>query len=191
VPAPRPFIRLAISDDNFDHRVLIDLRWERPLSDEDKIAATEELSNLKPLIEAGHISPLYHALWLIKIWELALPDWVYTAIGNLIEKEASRDRRRLAKGRQRWSDRVRWATVKYLKQSGRLSWEAAYHEAALHLGGGSAAGSEETIRASYKRHQHDSYVELLKKASPEAVNEYARETYEFMRERNFGRKWIP
>ena len=176
--AERPFLRVAVSGDKSE-KVLIDLRWEHPLSDADKIAATEELSKLKPLVEAGQISPLYSALSYFKMWQLVPPDWLYDAVFELIHKETSRNRRGQAKERQHSIDLIRWATVKYYRESVGLTWEAAYDAASRKLQGSPAGGNEETIRASYKRHQHDGYIELLRRHDgAEAVGRYAREIYE-------------
>jgi len=149
------------------------------------VATSSRTTATKPFIEAGQIGPLYSTLGWFKFFELLPPDWLYDAIFTVLDKEVSRHGRELAKGRQYEIDLIRWATVKHYREDMRLSWERAYAAASRKLRGSPAGRSEETIRASYKRHQHDGFVELLRQRedADAAVRTYARDTYEDLENR--------
>lgn len=152
--------RWAIPGD-YGERILIEFPWEVPLFDEEKVAFLEELGKLRALVEAGHFNPLIIAFEFCCRYQIIPPDWVHFAIKEKLCELGSQDRQLITKGIRRRIDRVRWATVKHFRESKRLSWDLAYAAASNELHG-TSAGGEETMRASYKRFQHDPFISLLR-----------------------------
>jgi hypothetical protein len=78
--------------------------------------------------------------------------------------------------------KVRWATVKHLRENCRErapTWERVFAEAEHDLRGIAAQGSEEAIRRSYKLHCHDPLIlQLNGFAGPQYLAELAEQYYQ-------------
>lgn len=99
------------------------------------------------------------------------PKWLADAVTQLCYARIISDRRpgRLgsyyARLRQHRIDLIRWASVRHLRDNCRdrvRTWHDAYATASFELRTTIAQGSEEVMAASYKRHNKQSYLKLLK-----------------------------
>lgn len=116
------------------------------------------------------------------------PKWVADAVTELCYKQILADRRpgRLgsyhARFRQYRIHLIRWATVRHLRDNcpERVrTWNDAYSEASRELRGTIAQGSDEAMAASYKVHNRNPCLRLIKKSGgAAALARSAREYFE-------------
>lgn len=174
----------VIANEARTERAELKFGWPKPLSELHKREFGAELSKLEPWISRGELNPLMAAIGFLRMLEVEPPDWIYSAIEDHLYKQGMRNKRLVARHRQLEIDCVRWATVTYLRTSRRLSWERSYDKASQHLQNTRAAGTEETMRSSYKRYQRDPYIISLKTGDkPGALDHHARSTFEFYTDR--------
>jgi hypothetical protein len=136
----------------------------------------------------GRFIALRNAIELCAWYRVPPPKWVADAVTALCYARIKADRRpgRLgsyqARFRQHRIHMIRWAAVRHLRDNFRervRTWHDAYAGAADELRKTIAQGTEEVMAASYKRHNRNPYLKMIKNSGDaKALADVARELFE-------------
>ncbi|MBG0803534.1 hypothetical protein IYW40_18895 [Methylocystis sp. H4A] len=136
----------------------------------------------------GRFIALRDAIELCAWYRVPPPKWVADAVTELCYSQIEADRRpgRLgsyhARFRQHRIHLIRWAAVRHLRYNCRdriRTWHDAYAEASHELRKTIARGSEEVMATSYKRHNRNPFLKILKdNGGEEALADTARSYFE-------------
>ena len=149
------------------------------LTDDDKERVLAEVSTLEPKIRAGSLHVLEVVLEVCNRCALPAPVWLLPYLLETINKLLCTQTQIRKNWLQREIHQVRWATVHHLRATEGLTWKEAWTRACTELTQTRFAGSEETMRLSYKwMIRHPFIASMRRDEQSEDIDEFAREQYE-------------
>lgn len=140
-------------------------------SSEQQMQVLSQLAEKAAPRVANDAELLWLVLEMLRAYDLPMPDWVFNALEDLMVDKLTISQRDNAKMRNMFIDEIRWAVVLHTRASTDCSWEQSFGEVAEALAETPAGGSDETIRASYKRFQR---TPLVRAMTPDERIEKAR-----------------